>query len=72
MMTIDELVAKAKVAGVRKLIGYYYPTAKNAMVKDFYSLQGFHKISEDEHGNTVWEFLITDDYVNKQSVIEVN
>ena len=69
---MDELVAKAKEAGIRKLIGYYYPTAKNAMVKDFYSLQGFHKISEDEHGNTVWEFLITDDYVNKQSVIEVN
>ena len=42
------------------------------MVKDFYSLQGFRKCSEDEEGNTVWEFLITDDYEKKNQVIEVN
>lgn len=69
---MDELVAKARALGIRKIIGYYYPTAKNAMVKDFYSLQGFRKCSEDEEGNTVWEFLITDDYEKKNQVIEVN
>lgn len=68
---MDELVAKAKAANVKKLIGYYYPTAKNAMVKDFYKTQGFEKISEDEDGNTVWEFLITDHYQKKQDVIEL-
>ena len=36
---------------IRKIVGYYYPTAKNAMVKDFYHLQGFEKVSEDEDGN---------------------
>ena len=68
---MDELVAKAKEANVKKLIGYYYPTAKNAMVKNFYELQGFEKISEDEEGNTVWEFLITDEYQKKQDVIKL-
>lgn len=69
---MDELVEKAKNAGIKKLVGYYYPTAKNAMVKDFYGLQGFKKVSEDADGNTVWEFEITDDYENKQHVIDVN
>lgn len=69
---MDELVDKARGAGIKKLIGYYYPTAKNAMVKDFYGLQGFTKISEDSEGNTIWEFVITDTYEKKQHVIEIN
>ncbi len=69
---MDELVDKAKTAGIKKLVGYYYPTAKNAMVKDFYGVQGFEKVSEDAEGNTVWEFQITDDYKKKQHVIDVN
>lgn len=69
---MDELVEKAKAAGIKKLYGYYYPTAKNAMVKDFYHLQGFTKCSEDEDGNTVWSFDITDEYEKKQHVITIN
>lgn len=68
---MDELVTKAKEADIKKLVGYYYPTAKNAMVKDFYEMQGFKKVSEDEDGNAVWEFSITDDYQKKQDVIEL-
>ncbi len=69
---MDELVEKAKASGIKKLIGYYYPTAKNAMVKDFYGLQGFTKVSEDAEGNTTWEFIIDDSYEKKQHVIAVN
>ncbi len=69
---MDKLVEKAKEAGIKKLIGYYYPTAKNAMVKDFYGLQGFIKISEDDDDNTVWEYDIPNDYEKKQHVIEVH
>lgn len=69
---MDELVEKAKASHIKKLVGYYYPTAKNAMVKEFYSLQGFNKVSEDEEGNTVWEFEINDNYEKKQNVISVN
>ena len=69
---MDELVEKAREVGVKKIVGYYYPTAKNVMVKDFYALQGFTKVFEDEEGNTTWEFLIDENYQKKQHVIEVN
>lgn len=69
---MDELVKKARAEGIKKLVGYYYPTAKNAMVRDFYALQGFEKVSEDCEGNTIWEFVIDDSYEEKQHVIVVN
>lgn len=69
---MDELVEKAREHGIKKIYGYYYPTAKNTMVKDFYALQGFTKISEDEEGNSVWEFIVDETYQKKQSVIRVN
>ena len=69
---MDELVEKARNTGIKKLIGYYYPTSKNAMVKEFYALQGFSKISEDAEGNTIWEFIIDDSYQKRQKVIAVN
>lgn len=69
---MDELVQKCKESGIRRIVGYYYPTAKNGMVKNFYALQGFTKISEDNEGNTIWEFMIDDDYIKKNSHIEVN
>ena len=68
---MDELVKKCKEKGANKIIGHYYPTAKNNMVKDFYSIQGFSKISEDEKGNTDWLFEIDDNYQLKNEVIEV-
>lgn len=68
---MDELVERARESGIKKIIGYYYPTAKNSMVKDFYALQGFEKIAEDETGNTRWLFEVKDDYEKKQSVIEI-
>lgn len=69
---MDELVEKCRSEGIIKIRGYYYPTAKNGMVKEFYALQGFDKISEDTEGNTVWEYLIPADYERKNRVIEVN
>lgn len=69
---MDELVLECKKQDIRRMKGYYYPTAKNGMVKDFYRLQGFDKICEDAEGNTEWEFVISSDYENKNKVIEVN
>lgn len=69
---MDELVEKARECNLKRIIGYYYPTAKNSMVKDFYELQGFNKIFEDGEGNTIWEYIIDDNYVKKQHVIKVN
>ena len=47
-------------------------TAKNAMVKEFYSRQGFDKIEEDAAGNTKWRLVLTDGYEKKNRVIAVN
>ena len=69
---MDELVEKCQSAGITKIVGYYYPTAKNGMVKDFYAMQGFVKVAEDETGNTVWEYVVTSQYEKKNKVIEVN
>ncbi len=69
---MDELVRMAGDRGIKVIYGYYYPTAKNAMVKEFYGLQGFEKVNEDEDGNTTWRFEIPSEYEDKQSVIDVN
>lgn len=69
---MDSLARRAQSRGLKKIKGYYYPTAKNNMVREFYSLMGFTKISEDSEGNTVWEFDLTKEYENKNSHIKVN
>lgn len=68
---MDELVERAAASGVKRIVGYYYPTSKNKMVRDFYKMQGFTKISEDETGNTIWMFEIAASYERKQNVIEI-
>lgn len=68
---MDELVKKCREKGISRIIGHYYPTAKNNMVRDFYALQGFTKVSEDEKGNTDWEFVISNDYKPKNEVIKI-
>ena len=69
---MDSLAVACKKRGIRTIRGYYYPTAKNKMVKDFYSLQGFSRISEDPDGNSVWEFSLEEGYTQKNDVIQVN
>jgi predicted enzyme involved in methoxymalonyl-ACP biosynthesis len=68
---MDTLIQRAKEKGIKEICGYYYPTAKNGMVKDFYELQGFTKISEDESGNAVWKYEIESKYVEKNKFIKV-
>jgi len=69
---MDELVRRAKLQGIKTIMGYYYPTAKNAMVKDFYALQGFELVNEDEEGNRTWKYEIPDEYENKNKAIAVD
>ena len=68
---MDELVARCKEKGIKEIIGHYYPTAKNGMVKDFYSLQGFEKIDEDKEGNTTWKYEIKGRYKKKNKFIKI-
>lgn len=68
---LDTLVWRSRESGIRKLHGYYYKTAKNAMVKDFYGAMGFQKLSEKD-GDSEWEYVIPETYENKNLVIDVN
>lgn len=68
---LDTLVEQAKARGIQRIIGYYYPTAKNGMVKELYSKFGFSKQTEDADGNTVWQ-LQTATYQKQNHVIRVN
>lgn len=68
---MDTLVKQCRDYGIRQIYGYFYPTAKNAMVKDFYALQGFEKLEEDADGNAKWSFRIPEQYTLKNQVITV-
>ena len=68
---LDTLVQKCREQGIETIKGYYYPTAKNNMVRELYKTFGFDKISEDENGNTVWQMTVAD-YENKNHVITVH
>ena len=67
---MDALAESAGARSVKKIIGYYYPTPKNSMVREFYGHMGFQKIKQDEEGNTVWE-LETASYILKKPPIKV-
>ncbi len=68
---LDTLVENSRQKGIETIIGHYYPTAKNGMVKELYKDFGFTKTKEDENGNTEWE-LQTEGYKNQNDVIKVN
>lgn len=68
-LMMNELMAKAKACGIAKVVGYYYPTAKNAMVKDFYGDYGFTMVNE-ENGNRIWE-LSVGEYADKVNHISI-
>jgi FkbH-like protein len=67
---LDEIVKAAKTQGLDTIIGYYYPTKKNNMVRELFGTFGFTKQSEDADGNTVWELSISG-YEPRNSVIEI-
>ncbi len=51
---LDVLVARASAAGVSRLVGYYVPTKKNAMVAEHYRTLGFTWRGEEADGTTTW------------------
>ena len=69
---MDSVVRACQECGIGTIFGYYYPTAKNAMVKEFYAAMGFRKIREEADHNTVWRYDIPADYEDKNTVIFVS
>lgn len=67
---LDELVKQARAQGITEIFGYFFPTAKNAMVKGLYKSFGFSPVSESEDGSTVWR-LETAGYTPQNHVIQI-
>jgi len=67
---MDSLVQRCQEAGISEIRGYYYPTSKNAMVKDFYKTMGFEMVSMSEE-QSVWTLSINSSYVAKNKHIQV-
>lgn len=67
---LDSLVAAAKAAGITKLQGHYYPTAKNGMVQDFYTGMGFTLLERSADGQGLWELPLFG-YENRNTIIKV-
>jgi FkbH-like protein len=55
-MVLREIVTHARTHGIRRLIGAYLPTERNALVRDHYRKLGFELIGEDDGGATRWAF----------------
>lgn len=68
---MDSVVEACQACGIGTIMGYYYPTAKNAMVKDFYKAMGFEKTEETDTDVTIWRYVIPADYTPKNTVIAV-
>ncbi len=57
-MVLREILAHAREAGIRKLVGVYKPTDRNKLVIDHYAKLGFTKAHEEESGPTYYEFAV--------------
>lgn len=65
---MNNIVRFAAQKGIKRIVGNYIKTAKNDMVKNFFSGFGFKKIAEDNKGNSTWE-ISTDDYKPSKTFI---
>lgn len=66
---LDYLVSHAKECGASRLIGFYYPTERNSLVKDHYKKLGFSFNNSIEYGEA-WELKL-DDYQPKNPPIQL-
>lgn len=69
---MDELIRICREKGIEEIWGYYYPTAKNRMVKNFYGDQGFEKQTEADDGSSVWKMNLNIVRQSKNRAITVN
>lgn len=67
---MDELVRQCGKLGLRKIHGYYVPTGKNGMVREFYKQQGF-KLETEDQGALIWSYDLSDPWEMKNKYIQV-
>ncbi len=78
---LDAIIGKARDAGMTRIRGYYYPTAKNGMVREFYKTMGFTLLEgctewpadhlDAPEGSTIWELDVSIQREPLNTVIKV-
>jgi FkbH-like protein len=68
-LLLNHLVALALERGLRRLVGEYFPTAKNALVREHYRTLGFIQVGGEVGGNTRWELRIDDRWTPRSHFI---
>ncbi|HEY0797255.1 MAG TPA: HAD-IIIC family phosphatase [Acidisarcina sp.] len=58
--TLNLLVEQASTHGATSLTGFYFPTAKNGMVKLHYQRLGFDLVSPADAPDSIWHLSLTD------------
>lgn len=66
---MNSVVAEAARLNLEVVAGTYIPTAKNAMVRDFYAKFSFAKVGETANGTTSWQLRVAD-YTYRKAYIE--
>ncbi len=66
-----ELLGEARRRGVMVIRGMYRPTAKNAMVSNFYGDLGFQCVARDENGAAQWELKLSENVKQRSYYIEI-
>ena len=51
---LQEILVSAHEKGIRRLVGRYIPSGRNALVADHYKKLGFVQLGEEPDGTTVW------------------
>ncbi len=81
---LDEVTLAARALGLHSIYGYYLPTAKNGMVREFYKTMGFTQtdLTPDEisagagqnapEGTTAWILDVSGNISKRNDVICVN
>jgi FkbH-like protein len=59
-LAMNRIFALARELGASQVRGRYLPTAKNAMVKDFYQQFGFARVAGADDGATEWLLAVAD------------
>jgi FkbH-like protein len=57
---MNHVFDEAKRRSLLTVVGTYVPSAKNGMVKDFFSRFGFRKVEEQANGSSSWELAVSE------------
>jgi predicted enzyme involved in methoxymalonyl-ACP biosynthesis len=65
----DALVEQCQARGIRRIVGLYIPSKKNAMVAGLYESLGFARSENSTEGRQLWHYDVPQTYSTKTRYI---